>query len=58
MVERGELTVLNARDVTDHNDFGAPNTVVPTDQPVKMKGKRLNYVAPKHSINTFVFTLN
>lgn len=56
-VEKGELRVLNARDVRDHNDFDASNTVLPTEEPVSVRGRMLNYVAPKHSVNTLVLTL-
>lgn len=56
-VEKGELAILEAGDVRDHNDFDLPDKVIPIDEPVKMKGKILNYVAPKHSVNRFILIL-
>ena len=56
-VKEGELVILNAHDVRDHNDFDAPNNVTPREEPIKMKRKILNYVVPKHSVNRFNLTL-
>jgi len=56
-VEKGELSILTAQDVREHNDFDIPNKVTPAKEPVKMTGKFLNYTAPKHSINRFILTL-
>jgi len=55
--EKGKLSILNAGDVRDHNDFDAPNKVAPSEELVKMQGKTLNYIAPRHSINGFTFAL-
>ncbi len=56
-VERGALSIVGAEDVRDHNNFDAPNKVIPHERPVKMKGKTQNYVVPKHSINGLVLSL-
>jgi alpha-L-arabinofuranosidase len=56
-VVRGDLRVLTAGDVRDHNDFDAPNTVVPTKEPLTMKGHRITYEAPKHAISTFILRI-
>jgi alpha-L-arabinofuranosidase len=56
-VEHGELIVLTAGDVRDHNDFDAPNTVVPKKEPFKMKGNIISYEAPKHAVSTFLLRI-
>jgi len=56
-VEKGELNVLDAGDVRDYNDFDTPNKITPIEKAVEMKGKILNYVAPKHSVNRIALTL-
>jgi len=56
-VEKGELSVLDAQDVRDHNDFDAPNRVTPAEKPVRVNGKTLSYVAPRHSINRLILAL-
>jgi len=55
--EKGELSILNAGDVRDHNDFDTPTRVAPVESPVKVRGRVLSYAAPKHSINRFTLTL-
>ncbi len=55
--EKVKLAVLNAEDVRNHNDFDAPDRVNSKEEQMMMKGKLLNYVAPKHSVNRIVVTL-
>ena len=57
-VEKGELSVLTAQNVREHNTFDFPSKVAPTEEPVNVRGKLLKYTAPKHSINRFILTLN
>ncbi len=56
-VEQGDVRVLTASDIRDHNDFDAPNTVAPQTESVKMKGPRIIYEAPKHAISAFILHL-
>lgn len=56
-VERGDVRVLTASDVRDHNDFDAPNTVAPQTESMEVKGPRITYEAPKHAISAFILHL-
>jgi alpha-N-arabinofuranosidase len=56
-VEKGEVSILNAGDVRDHNDFDAPSKITPKEEPMNEKGKKLEYTVPKHSVNRLALTL-
>jgi alpha-L-arabinofuranosidase len=56
-VEKGEVRVLTANHVRAYNDFDTPNTVAPTQEPLRWKGKRLHYEVPKHAIAAFIVDL-
>jgi len=55
--EEVELVILNAEDVREYNDFNAPNKVIPKEDTLKIKGRILKYVVPKHSISRLVLML-
>ena len=57
-VEKGELSILTAQNVREHNTFDYPSRVTPTEEPINVRGKLLKYTAPKHSINRFILTLS
>ena len=49
--------ILTSHDVRDHNDFSNPNRIVPKREMIEKKANTITYVAPRHSINRFIFTL-
>jgi len=56
-VEKGEVRMLTAKHVRAYNDFDTPNTVAPTQEPLRRMGKRLHYEVPKHAIAAFIVDL-
>lgn len=54
----GELALLGAADVRAYNDFDSPNTVSPTDEAVRMKGRTFDYIAPRHSVSRLILSLD
>ncbi len=51
-MNEGKVTLLTAKDVRSYNDFDTPNSVKPSQETIKIKGKTMIHSAPPHSVNT------
>ncbi|MBS7605688.1 MAG: alpha-L-arabinofuranosidase C-terminal domain-containing protein [Candidatus Bathyarchaeia archaeon] len=46
----GELILVTSKNVRDHNDFENPKRIVPKKEDISIKGEKVNFTIPKHSI--------